>query len=145
MCKWNIIKHEKFLFREALTKICKLETGNQYSLHDNFLKFTTDSERAAVEKIISHINERGNPFDISVAITRNIVSGEKLDNELLVFEANCLVLGEEEYQKFKDERLEKKVITLFDPIPKLAMKGFNSKSSSLTQRCQKSPDIRKKR
>ena len=109
------------------------------------MKFTTDSERAAVEKIISHINERGNPFDISVAITRNIVSGEKLDNELLVFEANCLVLGEEEYQKFKDERLEKKVITLFDPIPKLTMKRFNSKSSSLTQRCQKSPDIRKKR
>ena len=42
---------------------------------------------------------------------------------------------------FKDERLEKKVIRLFDPIIKVKMKNC----ISLTQRCQKSPDIKKKR
>ena len=39
---------------------------------------------------------------------------------------------------FKDERLEKKVIRLFDPIIKVKMKSC----ISLTQRCQKSPDIK---
>ena len=42
---------------------------------------------------------------------------------------------------FKDERLEKKVIRLFDPIINVKMKSC----ISLTQRCQKSPDIKKKR
>ena len=125
VCKWNIIKHEKCLFRKALTKICKLETGNQYSLHDNFCKFTTDGQSA--EKMISHTNERGSPFDISVTITMNVVSG---DNELLVFKANCLDLGEEEYQKIKDERLEKKVIKLIDPIQKVKMKDWRRRSSN---------------
>ena len=73
--------------------------------------------------MISHITEKGNPFDISVTVTRNTVSGKKLKNELVAFKANCLVLGEEEYQKFKDERLEK-VIKLVDPIPKVKMKSF---------------------
>ena len=51
-------------------------------------------------------------FDISVAVTRNIVSGKKLDDELVAFKSNCLVIGEE-YQKFEDERLKGKVIKLF--------------------------------
>ena len=72
--------------------------------------------------MISHIIEKANPFDISVTVTRNTVSGKKLKNELVAFKANCLVLGE--YQKFKDERLEKKVIKLVNPIPKVKMKSF---------------------
>ena len=43
------------------------------------------------------------------------------------------------YQKFKDERLEKRVIKLFDPIEKIKMKSC----SSLTQTCQKLPDMKK--
>ena len=74
--------------------------------------------------MISHINEKGNPFDISVTVTRNSFWEKKLKNELVAFKANCLVLGEEEYQKFKDERLEKKVIKLVDPIPKVKTKSF---------------------
>ena len=46
----------------------------------------------------------------------------------MTFKATCLVIGEEEYQKFKDERLEK-VIKLFDPIKKVKMKSC----SGLTQ------------
>ena len=42
----------------------------------------------------------------------------------------------EEYQKFTDERLEK-VIKLFAPIKKVKVKSC----ISLTQRCQKPPDI----
>ena len=55
--------------------------------------------------MISHINERGNSVYISVAVIKNIVSGKKnLDNkEVVAVKANYLVLGEEEYLKFKDE------------------------------------------
>ena len=100
MFKWNIIKHEKFLFTEELTKIYALEAEDQYSLHHDFSKCTADSERDAVEKMFSYINERGNP------VTRNIVSGGKLDDELVAFKAYCLIVGEDEYQKFKDERFK---------------------------------------
>ena len=58
--KWSIIKHEKFLFTEGLTKIFALEAEDQYSFYHDFSKCTTDSERAAVEKMVSYINERGN-------------------------------------------------------------------------------------
>lgn len=51
-------------------------------------------------------------FDISLTVTRNIVSGKKLDDELVAFKSNCLVIGEE-YQKFEDKRLKRKVIKLF--------------------------------
>ena len=50
VCKWNIIKHEKFLFKEGLTKICALEAEDQDSLHHDFSKCTADSERAAVKR-----------------------------------------------------------------------------------------------
>ena len=81
-----------------------------------------------------------NPFDISVAVTRNIVFGEKMDDELVEFKTNCLVTGEKECQKFKDKRLEKKVIKLSGPITKLKVKSC----SSLTQRYQKPQDIKKR-
>ena len=97
VCKWNIIKHEKFLFTKGLAKICALEAEDQYSLHHDFSKCTADSERTAVEKMVSYISGRGNPFGISATVPRNIVSGEKLDNELVTFKGNCLVIGEEEY------------------------------------------------
>ena len=51
-------------------------------------------------------------FDISLTVTRNIVSGKKLDDELVAFKSNCLVIGEE-YQKFEDKRWKRKVIKLF--------------------------------
>ena len=122
MCKWNIIKHKILLFTEVLTKICALEAEGQYSPHHDFSKCTADSERAAVEKMVSYINERGNLFVISVTVTKNIASGEKMDDELVTFKAGYLVIGEEKYQKFKDERLEK-VIMLFDPVKKVKMKS----------------------
>ena len=70
VCKWNIIKHKKLFFTEVLTKICAVGAEDQYSLHHDFSKCTADSERAAVEKMVSCINERGNPFDISVTVTK---------------------------------------------------------------------------
>lgn len=51
-------------------------------------------------------------FDISLTVMRNIVSGKKLDDELVAFKSNCLVIGEE-YQTFEDKRLKRKVIKLF--------------------------------
>ena len=72
---------------------------------------------------------------------RNTVSGKNLDDELVTFQSICLVIGEEEYQKFKYEILGKKVIKLFDPIKKVKMKNCNS----FTQSCEKPPDIKKKR
>ena len=54
--------------------------------------------------MISHINERGNSLYISVAVIKNCFWQKKLDNkEVVAVKANYLVLGEEEYLKFKDE------------------------------------------
>ena len=119
--------------------MCQLEAEDQYSLHHEFSRLTTEKERAAVEKMISYINERGNPFDISVILTKSLTSGEQLDDELVAFKTNCVTKGEEEYQTFKDERLKKKIVKLFDPIKKVKMKSRNNSS----QTRQKPTDVKK--
>ena len=77
------LRHDKFLFTEAHSKVCQLEAEDQYSVHHKFSRLTTEKERAAVEKMVSYINERGNPFDISVILRRSLTSGEQLDDELV--------------------------------------------------------------
>ena len=39
----------------------------------------------------------------------NLVTGGNLDLELANFLVNCIDLGESEYKKFNDERLEKNI------------------------------------
>ena len=123
VCKWNIIKHEKFLYTQALSEICQLKTEDQYSLHHEFSETATQEEREAVAKMIQFIEERGNPFDVSSTEMKNLSSGEQLDPKLVDFRIKCTTKGEEEYQKFKEERLEKKSVKLFDLIPKLVMEN----------------------
>ena len=74
--KWNVIKHEKFLYTESLSNICQLD---QYSLHHEFSESVTKKEYEAVEKMITFINEKGNPFDISSTSMINLSSGQQLD------------------------------------------------------------------
>ena len=123
VCKWNIIKHEKFLYTQTLSEICQLKTEDQYSLHHEFSETATQDEREAVAKMIQFVEERGNPFDVSSTKMKNLSSGEQLDPKLVDFRIKCTIKGEEEYQKFKEERLEKKSVKLFDLIPKLVMEN----------------------
>ena len=123
LCKWNIIKHEKFLYTQALSKIWQLKTEDQCSLHHEFSETATQEEREAVAKMIQFIEERGSLFDVSSTEMKNLSSGEQFDQKLVDFRIKFTTKGEEEYQKFKEERLEKKSVKPFDLIPKLVMKN----------------------
>ena len=112
VCKWNIIKHKKFLYTQALSEICQLKTEDQYSLHHEFSETATQEEREAVAKMIQFIEERGSPSDVSSTEMKNLPSGEQLDPKIVNFRIKCTTKGEEEYQKFKEERLEKKSVKL---------------------------------
>ena len=127
VCKWNIIKHEKFLYNESLSRICQLETGDQYTLHHEFSESATKMETEAVIKMTEFINERGNPFDASSTEMKNLSSGEQLNKKLVEFRIKCIVRGEKEYQKFKEERLDKKTVKLFDTISKVVMECGNKR------------------
>ena len=123
VCKWNIIKHEKFVYTQALSKICQLKTEDQYSLHHKFSGTATQEAREAVAKMIQFIDERGSPFDVSSTEMKNLSSGKQLNPKLVDFRIKCTTKGKEEYQKFKEERLEKKSVKLFDLIPKFVMEN----------------------
>ena len=122
VCKWNIIKHEKLMFSEHLSDVCKLRDDDEYSFHHEFSNSITDTDRNAVGQMIHYIKGHGNPFNVSKNEVKNLVSGENLDLELVYFLMNCIDLGESEYKKFKDE---KKTTKLFDPIAKMK-KGYST-------------------
>ena len=123
VCKWNIIKHENFLYTQALSKICQLKTEDQHSLHHEFSETATQDGRESAAKMIQFIEKRSNPFNVSSTEMENLSSGEQLDPKLVGFRIKCTTKGEEEYQKFKKQRLEKKSVKLFDLIPKLVMEN----------------------
>ena len=103
MCKWNIIKHEKLMFSEHISDVCKLRDDDEYSLHHEFPYSITDTDRNAVEQMIQYIKGHGNPFDVPKNEVNNLVTGENVDLELADFLMNCIDLGESDYTKFKDE------------------------------------------
>ena len=92
-------------------------------MHHEFSETATQEEREAVAKMIQFIEERGNLFDVSSTEMKNLSSGEQFDQKLVDFRIKFTTKGEEEYQKFKEERLEKKSVKPFDLIPKLVMKN----------------------
>ena len=73
--------------------------------------------------MIQVIEERGNPFDVSSTKMKNLSSGKQLNPKLVDFRIKCTTKAEEEYQKFKEEGLEKKSVKLFDLIPKLVIEN----------------------
>ena len=87
--KWNIITHEKFLYTQALSKICQLKTEDQYSSHHEFSETETQEVREAVAKMIQFIEERSNPFDVSSTEMKNLSSGEQFDPKLVEFRIKC--------------------------------------------------------
>ena len=113
----------KFLYTQVLSEICQLKTEDQHSLHHEFSEIATQEEREAVAKMIQFIEERASLFDVSSTEMKNLSSGEQFDQKLVDCRIKFTTKGEEEYQKFKEERLEKKSVKPFDLIPKLVMKN----------------------
>ena len=113
----------KFLYTQVLSEICQLKTEDQHSLHHEFSEIATQEEREAVAKMIQFIEERGNPFDVSSTEMEKPFFWQTTRLKLVDFRIKCTTKREKKYQKFKEERLEKKSAKLFDLIPKLEMEN----------------------
>ena len=116
VCKWNLIKHKKYLYTDSLEKICSLKSDDEYSLHHEFSQPFTEVDKTVVNVMIKYISEHGNPFDAFKTSPKNLVTGEQLKKENSSHHLKCVEIGEAEYRKFKAERLEDKSVKLFDKI-----------------------------
>ena len=74
VCKWNLIKHEKYMFSESLETICGLTSSDEFSLHHEFSKSISETDQAAVKRMIEYIKDHGNPFDVSETSVKNFVT-----------------------------------------------------------------------
>ena len=89
-------------------KFCSFDTNDEYSIHHEFSPSITKRDQEAVEQMTEYIQERGNVFDIDQSSITNISTGVQLDRKASEFFLGCIEKGEEEYLKFKSERLENK-------------------------------------
>ena len=110
VCKWNIIKHEKGQYGDFLQNICQFDTNDEYSIHHEFAPSITKRDQEAVEQMVEYVEERGGLFNLDQNEITNICTGVHLDREASEFHLGCITIGEEEYGKFKPERLEKKTV-----------------------------------
>ena len=69
-----------------------------------------------VEKIVSYINSLGNPFMDTQDAPRNFATGKQIDDFSAQMLTNSVAIGEREYAEFKETRLQKKTVELFDVI-----------------------------
>ena len=125
VCKWNLIKHKKYLYTDSLEKICSLNSDDEYSHHE-FSQSITEVDKTAVDVMIKYISEHCNPFDAFEILPKNLVTGEQLKKEKSSHHLKCVEIGEEEHRKFKAERLEDKSVKLFDKITNVKL-GNDSK------------------
>ena len=45
VCKWNLIKHKKYLYTDSFEKICGLKSDDEYSLNHEFSQSITEVDR----------------------------------------------------------------------------------------------------
>ena len=76
-----------------------------YSLHQEFSKQCTKTDLQCVKQLVTHVNEKENPFDGRGILIKNLVTGATFNGKV----AN---------DKFRKERLEVRSTKLFDTIPK---------------------------
>ena len=90
----------------------------------------TKTDQEAVEQMVEYVEERGGLFNLDQNEITNICPGVHLDREASECHLGCITIGEEEYRKFKSERLEKKTVKLFDVISNVRKKKSNTHASS---------------
>ena len=100
---------------------------NEYSLHHEFSGKRTEVDRKCVEKMVSYISERGNPFNFEDDTLKNLVIGAAYNEEAINFYSTCLNSGKKSYETFWEERLRDKTKKLFETIPMLRCKTKRSK------------------
>lgn len=116
VCKWNLIKHEKSQHTALLEKICDLTIEDEYATHHEFSTNRTREDMNSVEKISSYIKARGNPFMEAQNAPRDIATGKQIDEFLVKHLMDAVSIGEKEYADFKEARLQKKTVNLFETI-----------------------------
>ena len=131
VCKWGLIKHEKMKYSTMLRNLCGLNDEDEHSLHHDFASKRNEHDKTHVNQLVIYISQRGNPFDSKDTTLKNIATGASLSKESTSFFLNCVKNGEESYQKFVDERLDKKSSNLFDKIPKARSGNKKKKNRKL--------------
>ena len=76
--------------------------------------------------MVEYVEERRGLFNLDQNEITNICIGVHLDGEASQFHLGCITIGEEDYGKFKSDRLEKKTVKIFDVIPKVRKKKSNT-------------------
>ena len=83
-----------------------MNEDNEYTVHHEFSQTLTEADRESVEKIVTYIAERNNPFDMSITTNvMNIVTGKEVNKETSSFLINCVKKGEKTYSEFRQARL----------------------------------------
>ena len=67
------------------------------SLHHEFSKSISETDQAAVKRMIEYIKDYGNPFYVSETSVKNFVTGEQLEEGITTHHLNCLEIGEKKY------------------------------------------------
>ena len=137
ICKWNWIKLEKSQCTTLLENICDLTIDDEYLIHHDFSDFRTKEDVSSVDKMTEYIKGRGNPFIDVQEKPRNFASGKQIEDCQADHLMRAVEIGEKEYADFRENRLDKKNIKLFDTISNI--KHMGSKSNTV----QKTLDIKK--
>jgi len=117
VCKWNLIKHVKSQYTSLLENVCDLTIDDEYAIHHEFSNSRTEEDISSVQKMVEYISTRGNPFIDVHEMPRNFATGKQIDGPLAEHMMKCVEIGEKEYAGFKETRLQKKTVKLFDTIP----------------------------
>ena len=65
-----------------MRELCCLNEYNEYTAHHEFSQTLTEADEECVEKIVTYIAERNNPFDTSITTkVMNIVTGKEVNKE----------------------------------------------------------------
>ena len=110
---------------------------NQYTIHHEFSEGRMEDDTSAVNSIKKHIEDRSNPFTDTQEFPISFSTGKKLEKKLVGNLIENVKIGEEEYVKFKRDRLENKSVKLLDRISNVKM------TAKPTITHIKMPDIRK--
>ena len=119
VCKWNIIKHENAKYKKFLSEASLINKDDEYRLHHEFSSTLIEKSKEQFSLVVEYIQQHGNPFDISKSRElKNLTNRTKREKEDVNFLLNCLTLGKIERNEFYVTRFEKKLLKLFDIIPR---------------------------
>jgi len=132
VCKWNLIKHEKSQYTTLLENICDLTIDDEYLIHHEFSDSRTKEDVSSVDKLTEYIKGHGNPFIDVQEKPHNFASGKQIEDCQADHLMRAVEIGEKEYTDFRENRLDKKNMKLFDTISNIKHMGSKSKTVQKT-------------